>query len=209
VNLKSILNGGRSRCAGFGLGLLLLGVVPSLAPAQEGVFLAEAEAPAAVFPDADRFSRQDVESTPALRQRMTARLDGTTPSLWEERYAVFAASRGGTTLGRAVVVEEIGKHRPITFIVGLKSDGSVSDVAVMAYREAYGGEVRTSRFLRQYRGKSPGDRLRNGQEIKNIAGATLSVDAASRAVRKAQALAAALDEIGARPGADRVAEAAR
>jgi Na+-translocating ferredoxin:NAD+ oxidoreductase RnfG subunit len=162
--------------------------------AQEGVFLSEQDAPAAVFPEADRFVRQDVESTAALRQRMAARLAGAQPSLWEERYPVFAASRGDTPLGRAVVVEEIGKHRPITFVVGLKADGSVQDVAVMAYREAYGGEVRTPRFLRQYRGKAPGDPLRNGRDIKNIAGATLSVDAASRAVRKAQALAAALDE---------------
>ncbi len=189
--------------------VLLLAVTSPPAPAQEGVFLAETEAPAAVFPEADRFSRQDVESTPALRERMTALLAGAPPSLWEERYPVFAASRGGTTLGRAVVIEEIGKHRPITFIVGLKSDGSVNDVAVMAYREAYGGEVRTPRFLRQYRGKSPADRLRNGREIKNIAGATLSVDAASRAVRKAQALAAALDELAARAGDGRVAEAPR
>jgi hypothetical protein len=175
--------------------------------AQEGEFLSEQEAPRAVFPDADRFVRLDVESTPALRERMTARLDGTQPSLWEERYAVFTASRGDAALGRAVVIEEIGKHRPITFMVGLRPDGSVQDVAVMAYREAYGGEVRTQRFLRQYRGKAPADPLRNGQDIKNIAGATLSVDAASRAVRKAQALTAALDESTSHDG--RVAGVAR
>jgi len=164
--------------------------------AQEGQFLSEQQAPGAVFPDADHFDRQDVESTPELRERMTHQLDGTQTSMWEERYAVFTASRGGTSVGRAVVVEEIGKHRPITFVVGLKPDRSVQDVAVMAYREAYGGEVRTTRFLRQYQGKTPADSLRSGSEIKNIAGATLSVDAASRAVRKAQALAAALDEKG-------------
>jgi hypothetical protein len=179
-----------------GILLVLAALVVPAAPVrgQEGVFLTEEAAPGAVFPDADRFERRDVESTPALREKMAARLDGARPSLWEERYAVFAASRGTSALGRAVVVEEIGKHRPITFVVGLKPDGSVQDVAVMAYREAYGGEVRTSRFLRQYRGKAAADPLRNGEDIKNIAGATLSVDAACRAVRKAQALAAALDE---------------
>jgi Na+-translocating ferredoxin:NAD+ oxidoreductase RnfG subunit len=180
--------------------VLLLAVCAVPAWAQEGQFLSEQQAPGAVFPDADHFERQDVASTPELREKMTHRLDGTRPSMWEERYAVFAASRGGAAVGRAVVVEEIGKHRPITFVVGLKPDGSVQDVAVMAYREAYGGEVRTTRFLRQYRGKAPADPLRNGSDIKNIAGATLSVDAASRAVRKAQALAAALDESAAPEG---------
>jgi len=186
--------------------LLLLAALAAPARGQEGVFLSEEAAPGAVFPDADRFERRDVESTPALREKMAARLDGAQPSLWEEHYAVFAALRGNSALGRALVVEEIGKHRPITFVVGLKPDGSVQDVAVMAYREAYGGEVRTTRFLRQYRGKGAADPLRNGDDIKNIAGATLSVDAASRAVRKAQALAAALDETA--PG-NRVAGVAR
>ena len=185
--------------------LVLALAVP--ARAQEGQFLSEQQAPGAVFPDADHFDRLDVESTPELREQMTHQLDGTRPSMWEERYAVFTASRGGTSVGRAVVVEEIGKHRPITFVVGLRPDRSVQDVAVMAYREAYGGEVRTTRFLRQYRGKTPADQLRSGSEIRNIAGATLSVDAASRAVRKAQALAAALDDAGRADG--RVAGATR
>ena len=105
---------------------------------------------------------------------------------------MFDVARGATPLGRAIVVEEIGKHRPISFVVGLRPDGTVEDVAVMAYREPYGGEIRSSRFLAQYRGKRPADRLRTYREVVNVAGATLSVDAASRAVKKAQALSAAL-----------------
>ena len=105
------------------------------------------------------------------------------------RYVVFDAWRGAEKLGRAFLVEEIGKHRPITFVVGVRTDGRVQDVAVVAYREAYGGEVRNKRFLVQYRGKQAGDSLQPYQAITNIAGATLSVEAASRAVKKALALA--------------------
>ena len=43
--------------------------------AQEGVFLSEEQAPAAVFPDADHFARSEVASTPALRERMRAESD--------------------------------------------------------------------------------------------------------------------------------------
>jgi hypothetical protein len=168
--------------------LLLAGT----AGAQEGVFLGEDEAPAAVFPDAKRFQRTDVEATPELRDRMRAHLDGVTPSLWEDSYVVVHAFDGDRRLGTAFLVEEIGKHRPISFVVGLRPDGTVEDVAVMAYREPYGGEIRSSRFLAQYRGKRPADRLRTYREVVNVAGATLSVDAASRAVKKAQALSAAL-----------------
>lgn len=166
------------------------------ARAQEGLFLSEAEAPAAVFPDADRFERREIVASDALRARMSRRLDGTTPSLWEDRYVVFRAFRGAQVLGQAVLVEEIGKHRPISFVVGVRPDGSIEDVAVTAYREPYGGEVKSARFLRQYRGRGASERLRTYREIVNVAGATLSVDAASRAVRKAQAVADALAEEG-------------
>jgi Na+-translocating ferredoxin:NAD+ oxidoreductase RnfG subunit len=178
------------------LGWLLVLLAAAPGAAQEGIFLQEEEAPRAVFPDADQVTRAEIEASSALRARVVERLDGVQPSLWEARYVVFTAARGARLLGHALIVEEIGKHRPITFVVGLRPDGGVADVAVMAYREAYGGQVRSGRFLVQYRDKRPADALRPYREIRNIAGATLSVEAASRAVKKAQAVAAALGLAG-------------
>ena len=91
---------------------------------------------------------------------------------------------GGFDLAHGFDVEADSTRR----LVGVRLDGTVSDVAVMSYREAYGGEVRNKRFLMQYRGKSAGDALQPYGDIKNIAGATLSVEAAGRAVKKAVAL---------------------
>src|SRR5258708_2527204 len=82
--------------------------------------------------------------------------------------------RGDQLVGYAVIVEEIGKHRPITFVVGVRPDGKVSDVAVMSYREAYGGEVKSKRFLVQYQAKSIADGMQPPNDLQNIAGATLS-----------------------------------
>jgi len=141
----------------------------------------------------DAVTRSEVAVTPALREQVDARLDGRHPSVWESQWVVFRVQQGATLLGHALVVEEIGKHRPITFVVGLRPDGRVADVAVMAYREAYGGEIASKRFLKQYAGKKPGADLRSPGGIQNVAGATLSVEAAGRAVHKAQAIAAALD----------------
>ena len=173
------------------VGVLVL-VAVGAARGQEGVFLSDADAPKAVFRDADTVVRHDVPVTPERRAKVTAELGGKLPSTWEEQWVVFDVARGATPLGRAIVVEEIGKHRPITFVVGLRPDGRVADVAVMAYREAYGGEIRSTRFLAQYHDKGPADAVRPYRDIRNVAGATLSVEAASRAVKKAQALAAAL-----------------
>lgn len=174
-------------------GLLLFA---RLATAQEGQFIAPERAPAAVFPDADRFEPTVVDATPAFTQAMAARLGGVTLSTVDPQYPVTRAYRGAQLLGTAVVVEEIGKHRPITFVVGVRPDGAVEDVAVMAYREAYGGDVTQPRFLGQYRDKGPTDDLRPYHGVANVAGATLSVEAASRAVREAQAVVAVLGDGG-------------
>jgi hypothetical protein len=90
----------------------------------------------------------------------------------------------GEPLGFAVVDEEIGKYRPITFMVGTTPDLEVRNVEVLVYRESRGGDVRRNRFLRQYRGKSADDPIRSYQDIINIAGATLSVNALNLGVKR-------------------------
>jgi Na+-translocating ferredoxin:NAD+ oxidoreductase RnfG subunit len=131
---------------------------------------------------------------------MRARLGRTRPSIWEPAYPVAEVRRADALLGYAVIVEEIGKHRPITFVVGVGRDGMVADVAVMAYREAYGGEVREHRFLTQYHGKALRDPMLPFRDIRNISGATLSAEAIGRGVRKALALLAALGLAGGEGG---------
>lgn len=171
----------------FVLGLALTLVVAARA---DEIYLSAADAPAAVFPDADRFERREEASTSALRESVQARLGEIKPSIWEPSYSIATAFRGNERLGQAVIVEEIGKHRAITFVVGVEPQGGVAGVAVMAYREAYGGEVRSRRFLDQYRGKHASDPLMPSSDIRNITGATLSARAIGRGVKKAIAVLA-------------------
>jgi hypothetical protein len=159
--------------------------------AQEGVFLKPEDSPRALFPDASDVTEQDVMSTPALQGQIRTLLTRP-PTLWEPTYRIFTAKRDGQLLGFVVVVEEIGKHRPITFAVAVNPDATVHDVAVLAYREAYGGEVRERRFLKQYGGRRATAPLLPYQDIQNIAGATLSVQATGRAVKKAVAVLRAM-----------------
>jgi hypothetical protein len=183
------------RRAGTGVRVALVLVLSCLSAGASAVeYLTEDEAPAAVFPDADRFERSRVESAPDLRERVRARLAGVEPTVWEKAYPITTAFRGAERLGRAIVVEEIGKHREITFAVGVDREGKVAGVAILAYREAYGGEVRSRRFLEQYRGKGASDSLMPSRDIRNIAGATLSARAIGRGVKKAIAVLAEVPE---------------
>jgi hypothetical protein len=173
-------------------GLLVLR--PAGSAAQEGVFLRPEEAPRHLFPEASGVVERTVVTTPALQNQIRGLL-GRSPSLWEPAYRIFAVRRGEALLGFVVVVEEIGKHRPITYAVAVRPDGTIHDAAVLAYREAYGGEVKERRFLKQYVGKTLADSLLPYRDIRNISGATLSVEATGRAARKAIAVLKATGDL--------------
>ncbi|MFB6239975.1 MAG: FMN-binding protein, partial [Gemmatimonadota bacterium] len=82
-------------------------------------------------------------------------------------------------------LEERGKYRPITMMVGIAPDFTVHGVEVMVYREDRGEEVRFDRFLQQYRDKDTGDPIRTYRDIMNVTGATISVHSVNDGVRRA------------------------
>ena len=134
------------------------------------------------------------ESVKAETKTLTAEQRGTLEKSTglrfpEVDYPTFVATSKGQTDGYAVILNEIGKHENITFIVGVSPKGKVMEVAVMEYRESRGGEVKEQRFLSQFRGKQASDPIRVNQDIVNYTGATLSSYAISRGVRRALALA--------------------
>ena len=157
-------------------------------PAVAETFLSLEEAPKAVFPEATEILRRDVKSGDNFQAKLRELIGRAKPTIWEPFYITFTASRNGELLGYAVVCEEIGKHRPITFITAVNPAGEIIDVAVMMYREAYGGEVRYPAFTKQFRGKSLEDPLAPRRDLKIIGGATLSSRSMARGVRKALAV---------------------
>jgi FAD:protein FMN transferase len=155
---------------------------------SDQVFLSREEAPHVIFPEADQFERNSVVATPEINQKLKALMGRTKSSIWEPSYLTYIAKKGDIVVGYAVIVNETGKHRAITFIVGVDTKGKVKDVSIMVYRESRGGEVRHKRFLRQYNEKNIEDSLMPYKSIQSITGATLSVYAVSRGVKKALAL---------------------
>lgn len=102
---------------------------------------------------------------------------GHAPNQLRQRYW----KSGGKT---AWIFDEIGKEEPITagFVV---SDGKISQVRILTYRESRGGEVRYPAFLKQYQGAElQADHYLN-RSIDGISGATLSVNAMNRMARLA------------------------
>jgi len=102
----------------------------------------------------------------------------------DTEYAVRKIHRKDALTGYAMVINEYGKYRPITILVGIDTEFTVEGVRILVYRENRGGEVQRKRFLYQYRGKSPGDPIRINRDIINISGATISVRGVNAGVRR-------------------------
>lgn len=131
-----------------------------------------------VVEDRWRLSADDVR---ALQAHADDRLPDQTP------VTLRVYGSDGGLRGYAMVLDETGKYRPITFLVAVGTDLAVRGVEVQVYREDRGGEVRYPRFLDQYRGKTATDPIRAHRDIVNITGATISVHALNRGVRRALA----------------------
>jgi len=98
---------------------------------------------------------------------------------------VYRVSRGGALLGFAEVRNVKGKEQPITYLVAVDSAGATRDVDILVYRESQGGEVAYDSWRKQFRGKTSGDPIEIGKDIRNISGATISSNAVTRSVRLA------------------------
>jgi Na+-translocating ferredoxin:NAD+ oxidoreductase RnfG subunit len=144
-------------------------------------YLTVEEALQLVFPSSERIVSETVRLTDDQAARVGKLADH---PLWEETFTVYKGLTGNQVDGYAVVTEEIGRFHFITFMVGVNPDGTVKRVDVLVYRESRGGEVRHRRFLHQFDGKSLEDPIRLNRDLLNITGATLSVRAMSRGVRK-------------------------
>ena len=104
----------------------------------------------------------------------------------EKDIAHFFKCRNGEVItGYALIDGEIGKHMPITYIVAINTEGKISRVEMMVFRETIGSEARERAFMSQFEGKDLTDNLSIGSGIRNVTGATLSARAIAKGVKRA------------------------
>lgn len=101
---------------------------------------------------------------------------------------VWKAEAGGRGIGFFIFDRVVGKHLYIDYAVALSPGGAVQKVEILQYRESYGGEVNSPSWLAQFVGKSSGSSLRINDDIRNIAGATLSSTHVTEGVKRILAI---------------------
>lgn len=85
-------------------------------------------------------------------------------------------------LGYAYISQAPSKTAQFDYLVLLDKDLIVLKSKVLIYREEYGGEIGSKRWLRQFEGKKEGDELKYGDNIMAISGATISVRSMTNAM---------------------------
>lgn len=145
------------------------------------IFVEEEEALAKVFAGCDKIESEFLTLTSEGREYFKELLKR--PDL-ETTFQVYIGKKGDVISRYAIITEEMGCFHPITWILSTNTEGRILDIAVMVYRESRGHEVSRKRFLKQFGGKSIKDSLSTNKDIIRITGATVSVQAVCRGVRK-------------------------
>lgn len=165
------------------LGLILFGLSHSLS--AENAFIEHYETKNDVI--ARTFSKQSIPVTetkkisPSLQKTLQQKLG----SKWEINNITFdTIKQNNKVLGYTIILEEIGKHEPITFCIALSPQNDILEVSVLTYRETIGGDIRKKRFMKQFYKKSDTTLPQISNTIP-ITGATLSSWASVMAVKKA------------------------
>jgi hypothetical protein len=155
-----------------------------------------------MFPKSQRIRKEVIQLTSEKKTQIEERIGWKFP---EESFEVFIGETGSQVDGYALIQNTIGKHKHMTYMVGVDNNGACTDVELLVFREAKGSEVRTKRFNVQYEGKTVHDPIRINKDIINISGATMSVRSLSAGVKRVLVL---VDEYYLKPaglGSDTIA----
>jgi len=148
---------------------------------QLQAYLTEEQALALIFPECDEIVTDEFvtisEEKSSLEKLLSRRL-------YEDGFKTYIGRKNGAIQGYAIITEEIGKFHPFTFVVGVGTDGKITNIAILVYRESRGGEIAKKRFLYQFMGKSFKNPIRINKDIINVTGATMSVQCMCAGVRK-------------------------
>ncbi len=143
------------------------------------VYLTKKEALSKAFPGADSI---DKERKWLSEDQQKAIEKISLVEISENRFNFYVGKKSGKPTGYMLIDHIIGKSFPITFMTVINVDGTVRDVEVLVYREPRGWEVRFPSFMSQFFGM---DAQSDFRDIHSITGATLSVRAITKGVKKA------------------------
>ncbi|ARV14033.1 FMN-binding protein [Polaribacter sp. SA4-12] len=95
---------------------------------------------------------------------------------------LFKIESNSQLIGYAFVDKAASKTDEFDYLILLDKNLIIAKTKVLVYREDYGGEIGSKRWLKQFIGKSSSDTLQYEKDIIPISGATISALSMTKAV---------------------------
>jgi len=128
----------------------------------------------AKFYDNDEFLKELIQISEEVNRNTTSEFGN------ENLFKIISE---GELLGYGYIGNALSKTADFDYLVLFDKDFIITKSKVLVYREEYGGEIGSKRWLRQFIGKSASsEELVYGKTIVPISGATISVKSMTRAI---------------------------
>jgi Na+-translocating ferredoxin:NAD+ oxidoreductase RnfG subunit len=100
----------------------------------------------------------------------------------EQLYAVQKADQ--SFLGYMILSSARGKYDYFDLMVLYNEKIEILDSEILVYREDFGGEIGSGRWLRQFIGKTFASQFKLDEDVQGISGATISVRSATNEIKR-------------------------
>jgi len=124
---------------------------------------------------AEQFELEWIQVDPSLNQKAAVELGGKN---------LFRVRSGEALLGFGYLGQAPSMKDVFDYVVLFEPDLDVHKAVILIYREDYGRQVGSQRWLKQFIGKKAGERLVYSEDTDGISGATISAKSMTMAVDK-------------------------
>ena len=134
------------------------------------------------FPGADTYKtdlKDPGSKKSVIEKRIGRKLDAD-----EQEFKLYRIIDGGKLVGTIMTHLGKGQYGAIEIVVALDADGRVKGVGIQRDREKKRAELRSDKFLGQFKGKTVKDPVEIGKDIKLIPGAEKSSETVAFSVKK-------------------------
>lgn len=121
----------------------------------------------------DTFSLEEILISDAVNEKLITKI---------KKDNLFKILTDSTLVGYAFIEKAPSKTDEFDYLVLFDTDFIITKTKVLIYREDYGSEIGSKRWLRQFIGKGTSDELKYEKDIIAISGATISARSMTIAV---------------------------
>lgn len=123
--------------------------------------------------EVSNFTMEPVQVPDGLNEELPIKISGKN---------LFRVIQDSGTIGYAFTDQAPSKTAKFDYLVVFDKDVKIVNTKVLVYREDYGGEIGSRRWLKQFLGKTGGDHVSVKTNIDVISGATISVNSMTKSM---------------------------